>query len=396
MAIKKLTSLTVLALFCITIMDCDSISPAIPAPKSLGYLSPNPYPFYPFPLARGIKAAYWPSGNGFPASSIDTSYFTHIYYAFLLPEPATYKLNITTFDQEKLPEFTGALCGRNPPVKTLLSIGGGGNDPIVFSKMASNESTRAIFINSTIEVARKYGFDGVDLDWEFPENHTDMFHLALLYKQWRKTLKREAKAIKKTRLLLTSAVYYASKITLLGKARTYPGNTIRKYVDWVSPMCFDYHGSWERVTGEHSALDDPNNNISTTFGIQSWIQVGVPPKKLVMGLPLYGRTWTLQDPKVNGIGAPAVGPGPGGGVLVYSQILDFNTENNATVKFDKQSSCFYSYAGGSWVGYDDVGSVKLKVRFALARSLGGYFFWALGQDKDWTISREASNAWGHF
>ncbi|KAL7181791.1 hypothetical protein ACSBR1_040652 [Camellia fascicularis] len=88
-------------------MDCDSISPAIPAPKSLGYLSPNPHPLYPFPLPQGIKAAYWPSGNGFPAPSIDTKYFTDIYYAFLLPEPATYKLNITTFDQEKLLEFTG-------------------------------------------------------------------------------------------------------------------------------------------------------------------------------------------------------------------------------------------------------------------------------------------------
>ncbi|XP_057504742.1 class V chitinase CHIT5a-like [Actinidia eriantha] len=426
MANQKFTKLIVIALFCVAIIGCDSVSPTIPpilsgsaqnpspvAPilspsygstpspsiSSPGLevpkpLSPNPYPFYLVPLGQGIKAAYWPSFTGFPASSINTSYFTHIYYAFLLPEPATYRLNITSFDLEKLLEFTGTIRSLTPPVKTILSIGGAGNDPNVFSKMASNKSTRDIFINSTIEVARKYRFDGVDLDWEFPANDTDMSNLALLLKQWREALEKEANISRKARLLLTSAVYYASKITLFVVPPTYPGDAIGRYLDWVSPMCFNYHGTWDQVTGEHSALNDPNSNISTSFGIQSWIQVGVPPEKIVMGLPLYGRTWKLQDPNMNEIGSPAVGPGPGDGILIYSQILEFNNQNNATIKFDKLSCSFYSFVGPSWVGYDDVRSVKLKVRFALARSLGGYFFWALGQDLDWAILREASNVWG--
>ncbi|KAA8521670.1 hypothetical protein F0562_012340 [Nyssa sinensis] len=372
------------------INGCDSISPAMPHGSKSSPLEPA-LPKRLLRPSQGIKAAYWPSFDEFPASSINTSYFTHIYYAFLLPTPSNYKLNITPFDQEKLAEFTGALHTQNPPVKTLISIGGGGNDPTVFSKMASNNLTRAIFINSTIEVARKYGFDGVDLDWEFPANDKDMSNLALLFKQWREALENETNATKKRRLLLTSAVYYASKITIFSKPPSYSGNAIRKYVDWVSPMCFDYHGSWDSVTGEHSALYDLNSNSSTSFGIQSWIQAGVPPKKLVMGLPLYGRTWQLQDPNVNGIGAPTVGVGPGGGILVYSQVLDFNSESNAIVKFDNITVSFYSYAGVSWVGYDDVLSVKLKIYFARSRSLGGYFFWALGQDKGWTISREGNN-----
>ncbi|GLT72599.1 hypothetical protein SLA2020_445200 [Shorea laevis] len=117
---------------------------------------------------RGIKAAYWPSFGAFPASAIDTSHFTHIYYAFLLPDPTTYKLNVTPFDQTKIPDFMGAIRAKNPPVKTLVSIGGGGNDPTLFSKIVSSRATRQTFIDSTIEIARQYGFDGVDLDWEFP------------------------------------------------------------------------------------------------------------------------------------------------------------------------------------------------------------------------------------
>lgn len=49
--------------------------------------------------------------------------------------------------------------------------------------MVCSDATRTIFIKSTIEVARKYGLDGVDLDWELPVNDTDMFNLGLLYKQ---------------------------------------------------------------------------------------------------------------------------------------------------------------------------------------------------------------------
>ncbi|KAF5461362.1 hypothetical protein F2P56_017467 [Juglans regia] len=354
--------------------------------------APAPYPYHHPRSSLVIKAAYWPSFDAFPASAIDTSYFTHLYYAFLLPDPITYKLNVTQFDQVKIPEFMGALGTKIPPIITLLSIGGGGNDPTVFSRMASSWATRKTFIDSTIEVARKYGFHGVDLDWEFPANEEDMSNLALLYKQWRETLVDEARTCGKSRLLLTSAVYYASKFTF-DVPRSYPTYAISRYVDWVSPMCFDYHGTWENFTGEHSALFDPNTNLSTSYGIGSWIQSGVPPSQLVMGLPLYGRTWTLQDPDTNGIGAPTLGPGLGGGILNYDQIFDFNRWNSPTVKFDHETVSYYSYFGDSWIGYDDVLSIRLKIRVARSWQLRGYFFWALGQDKDWTISRQASNAW---
>lgn len=361
----------------------DALAPGSCPPEPA---SPSPNPSNQDDGSQGVKAAYWPSFDGLDASTIETSYFTHIYYAFLLPEPATLKLNVTPFDQEKIPEFMDALRAKNPPVKTLLSIGGAGNDPTVFSKIATTNETRAIFINSSIEVARKYGLDGLDLDWEWPANDQDMLNLGLLYRQWRIALDQEAITSGKSRLLLTSAVYFSPKF-LFGEPSSYPADAINRYVDWVNPMCYDYHGSWENFTGPNSALYDTNSNISTHFGIGSWIQVGVSPNKLVMGLPLYGRTWKLQDPNVNGIGARAVGKGPGDGILNYNQILEFNNENKAIVHFDGDFVFYYSYAGDSWIGYDDIMSVDLKIQFARSRGLGGYFFWALGQDKDWTISR---------
>ncbi|XP_015884758.3 class V chitinase CHIT5a [Ziziphus jujuba] len=353
----------------------------------------DPYPptYEPAPIEnpyfpKGIQAAYWPSFDGFPASSIDTSYFTHIYYAFLLPEPDTYRLNLTSFDQIKIPEFMDSLRTRNPPVATLLAIGGGNSNPVVFSKMVRGVSTRAVFINSTIEIARRYGFDGVDLDWEFPANDEDMTNLALLYQEWRNAIDAEAKNSGKPRLLLTSAVYFSSRFSS-DEPRSYPAKAMAKYLDWVSPMCYDYHGSWENFTGAQSALYDPKSNISTSYGIGSWIQDGVPPEKIVMGLPLYGKTWKLQDPNL--------GVGPGDGILLYRQIVDFNNESKAVVVFDSQTVSYFSIAGDSWVGFEDMFSIRWKVQYAKSSGLGGYFFWALGQDKDWILSMHASNAWNN-
>ena len=289
-------------------------------------------------------------------------------------------------------EFISGLSNRHPPVKTLLSIGGGSSNATLFASMASTKQSREAFINSTIQVARQYGFNGLDLDWEFPANEQDMSNLALLFKEWHQALVLEAQVHRKPRLLLTAAVYYAHTIVLIGNTpRSYPAQAIRDYLDWASPMCFDYHGAWANVTGYNAALYDPKSNISTQFGLGSWIKSGVPPAKLVFGLPLYGRAWKLQDPNVHRSGVAAVGPADNtDGTMDYDKILEFNKENDATVVYDRSAVSYYTYAGTTWISYDDGPSITRKVQYAKSLGLKGYFFWAVGKDKDWTISRQGT------
>ncbi|KAJ0749602.1 putative chitinase [Helianthus annuus] len=337
------------------------------------------------------KGGYWPSwSNDFPPSAIDTTLFTHVYYAFLAPNNTTFKFEIDDHTAFLLKNFTTTLHEKTSPVKTMFSVGGGSFGSKTFSHMALDHNSRKSFILSAIEVARKFDFDGVDLDWEFPQNPIDMVNFGHLLHEWRVAVKKEAKSTSKPKLLLSAATYFKPEVTLDNVYRKYPVKSINKNLDWINAMCYDYHGSWDlTATGTLAALFDPHSNVSTSYGLQSWIKAKIHPEKLVMGLPLYGRTWKLKDPTLYGIGAPAIDVGPGiEGSMPYIEVQEFNAQNNANVVFDDATISYYSVAGSSWIGYDDVRSVKLKIEYARLLKIGGYFFWAVDGDQEWKISRQ--------
>lgn len=353
--------------------------------------------FHPSSSSIPIKSAYWPSyqSSSFPSNSIKFSYFTHIYYAFVQIDPASFNLTITQDDSTDIPVFISN--SHNHGVKTLLTIGGGASNLTTFTNIVTNKTRRGVFIENSIAVARSYGFDGLDLDWEFPKNSLEMQSLGQLFQEWRDAINKEREESGLRTLLLSAAVYYDSIVPLDGVIRAYPTEVMGKTLDMINAMCYDYYGSWNvSETNAPAALYSSNQTaISTSHGIESWIKLGFPPNKLVMGIPLYGRTWQLKNASVHGIAAPADAVGPGqDGTMAYSQVLQFNQEHNATTVHDEVIISAYSFAANVWIGYDDVNTVKTKVEFAKAREIGGYFFWALGDDdENWTLSYTAWSSW---
>lgn len=251
--------------------------------------------------------------------------------------------------------------------------------------MAADSTYRTSFIDSSIALAREHEFHGLDLEWVFPENSADMINLGVLLVQWRERIHEESMATSLDPLLLTAGVYFSEQF-FEGQIRGYPIQAIADNLDWINVMCFDYHGPWDTThTRAHAALYDLRSHLSTSYGIGSWLDSGIPDYKVVMGMPTYGRSWILRNKKLK-IGAPAVAAGPRqkvsdqAGFMMFNEIQDFIAKNNATVVVDNATVSAYCYGGDVRIGYDNEETVGMKTMFAKERGLVGYFFWAVSYD----------------
>ncbi|MED6146450.1 hypothetical protein PIB30_034564 [Stylosanthes scabra] len=343
-----------------------------------------------------VQAGYWFYGSGFPVSKIKTSLYTHLICAFAEVNSSTYQLSIPSDAEASFPSFTATLKHTNPSLVTLLSIGGGNSNYTVLSSMVSNASSRKSFIQSSIKVARSYGFQGLDLSWVSANTSNDLNNMGLLFQEWRAAAKSEAinsSSNTNQELILTAAVPYQPGSDF----GSYPVESIRDNLNWVNVMDYDYYTPQStNFTGAHSALYDPSSDVNTDTGIKRWIDSGVSASKLVLSLPFYGYAWKLRNQRENGIGAAATGPAiTEGGDMTYKEIKDYVQRYGATVLYNATYVVNYCSVGSNWIGFDDAVAVKTKVSYAKEKKLGGYVVWQVPYDDDkWSLSSAAAQQVG--
>ncbi|KAF5469581.1 hypothetical protein F2P56_013644 [Juglans regia] len=347
-----------------------------------------------------VKSGYWTFGKDpirLP-SEIPSELFTHLYAGFAKVDDDG-RLVIPDEYLELFQLFTRTVRVRNPSVKTLLSIGGEGADlcPVVASK-----ERRANLIRDSIDLARKFGFDGLDLCWLYPSNASRQKPLASLLSEWRHALDEELTKTESPadKLLLTAAVFHHPVIsdTEGHIIFSYPIPDISKNLDWINVLAIDFYtpSNSPKGTGPVHAWDTrpmDRPKMCGKIGIEEWIKSGVEANKLVLGLPFYGYEWKLLKEKTEfGFFAPARVETSNS--LSYRDILKELRRGIYKTEYSRSYEAVYSHEvnGKKWIGYDDGCSITGKVTKALFVDfkLRGYFAWHLEDDDcNWTLSRSA-------
>ncbi|TXG65714.1 hypothetical protein EZV62_006989 [Acer yangbiense] len=325
---------------------------------------------------------FYESESYFPISNIDSSLFTHLICGFADLNSTSYELSLSDSANLGCSMFTKTVKKKNPSVTTLLSIGER-TDTSVLSSMASDSVHRKSFIDSSIKMARLFGFEGLDLWWV-----DDMSNLDILFKEWQDAITLEARNSTGSKLILTAAVNYAPII----HSYNYSVESIQQHLDWVHIRhCVDFFPQrWPNFTAVPNALYNPSSTVcSTDLGITAWINAGLSAKKILIFLPYFGFSWTLVNPKENGIGVPARG-----GANIQGRYMGIKNNINlyrAKVTFDKNYVVNYFTMGTSWMGFDDVESIQKKVSYAKEKGLLGYFVWQVAYDDNWVLSQAAAH-----
>lgn len=328
--------------------------------------------------------AAWTANSGFTPIQIDATRLTHINYAFANIGPdLRIELGYPELDPFNMSQLY-SLKQVYPHLKTLISVGGWTWSDR-FSDVALTERSRRIFSDSCVDFIKRHGFDGVDIDWEYPVNGglptnvrrpEDRHNFTLLLQALREALDAQGQM---------DGVHYLLTIAG-GSGDYYPQNVelseIARYLDFANIMTYDIYGTWDAFTDFNAPLY-LNNDITNHFkwsvdsAVREWYAAGFPLKKLVLGIPFYGYIYS----SVNDFNFGLYQPFNGANSIPYSQVAANYLDAPGYIRyFHPESMVPWLFNGSVFISYDDPESIRYKTDYIKANDLAGAMIWDLSGD----------------
>lgn len=338
--------------------------------------------------------AFYRSNDGkFVPENIDPNLCTEIILSFASLDPNT--LTITEFD--KWVDVNNDVFRRatqwNFIAPVTLAIGGWTDSAgDKYSRLVKDRSARKKFISSAIDILKLYDFRGLHFDWNYPKcwqsecdkgPASDKANFATFIGEMCTALHAEG---------------YTCGISISGYkeviVEAYDLRSLSRSVDYMTVMTYDYHGAWEKQTGHVSPLygksDDKYPQYNTDYTMQFLVSKGAEKSKLIVGVPFYGQTFTMDrsHPGGNvGYGTKVVGPGEPGeytkqpGMMAYYEICNKVRKEKWTMRRDDpEKSGPHAWYQNQWVSYEDPKSVELKSQYVISAGYGGIAAWTIDLD----------------
>ncbi|KAL3587806.1 Chitinase 4 [Fusarium poae] len=253
---------------------------------------------------------------------------------------------------------------------------------INFATTAASAAGRSIFAKS-VTLVKDWGFDGVDIDWEYPATDEDASNMILLLEAVRAELDAYAAEhapgyhFQLTIAAPTGSSHY-SKLHLAD---------LGAKVDYINLMAYDYAGSWSPAAGHNANLyantDLPQSTpFNTDDAVKAYLEAGVPARKLVLGMLVYGRSFLGSS----GMGEPHSGVGLANKALGSWEdgVWDYKalSKQGLTAMYDEKAQAYYGKhpSGLGVYSYDTPEAVQKKVSYLKQHGLGGAMFWEASGD----------------
>ncbi|TPX35465.1 hypothetical protein SmJEL517_g02059 [Synchytrium microbalum] len=271
-----------------------------------------------------------------------------------------------------------ALKSKNPTLKVMVSIGGwnfnnpGSGTETMFSQIAASSSLQGEFNSGAVKLLGQIQADGIDIDWEYPGDTT------------RGGSSADTKGLSTwmSSLAQTLGSQHALSMTLPGATQrlaSFDLQSLSNSVSWFNIMSYDYAGTWDCSTNlgiqPHASLASMKETITTLKQSVSDFS------KLVLGIPAYGRTYSLSSPSCNTLGCGCSGAGRAVGQNCAADAALIGQGNIEQSRAAVNATSYIVYNGNSnLLNYAALEDVSDMIGFARLECLGGVMIWSLDGD----------------
>ena len=372
---KRIISIACLLALCLCALSLSGFLPIVTADEAAAAI----------PLRSARIVQYVMDADHFPLTSAQAANIDQINYAHAMIQSG----QVDVSHMQGLDSLRRYLAN-HPHIVSVLTVGDMGPDR--FSEACSTAAGRQLLANSALQIMDQYGFSGIEVDWAYPGVSTSSAASADEDVEHWYELLSILRAGLDERQHVTGKPYILSVTLSAGseQAEAVDGDRLNSLIDQAVIQSHDLRG-FDRMTGHHAGLyPDGETELSGAWAVQSWLNTGLAPDKLLLGVPQYGRMWRKVASTGNGLHARA--ETSGNKLIAFDEISNL-LQDGYTRHYDESAQSPWLFNGENFVSYDDAQSVQAKAAYIAEYGLLGTALRHAGYDLDGMLPAVFNDAW---